>query len=747
MKVKFSVYLLLLLIPFSVFGQIKISVLDEQLRPISGVVLLSSDPKIEQVSDASGIVELQGNFLKEVLLSHVAYQDEYIQNLSTGTYRFVLKPQVNTLDQVEVQGFGSSTKLNQVAGAIRKFEASELDRFDQQSLVRPLNLTPGIRFEERAGASYRVSIRGSSLRSPFGIRNVKVYWNGIPFTDAGGNTFLNLLDRQNMNGLEVIKGPAGSMFGAGTGGVMKFQSTNYAGLINSVMTHFSAGSFGYLRYGVQANSTTEKASWTAKFVHHESAGYREHNALKKDVLEVNGLLFSSPSRTLETAFIYSDLFYEIPGGLTKDQFDDDPTQARPRSASQNASIDHQMALLKLGQDYRFGNGLSNNTQLFGSIRRFKNPFILDYKQEEETRLGVRSVVEFSKNPEKMSIFAGVEAQVAWLAADNFGNVGGERDTIRFADELTNTDFTTFINAHYFISSTWKLEAGLSYANTVYDIDRTIDRINNTPQSFNKRFDPSLNPRVAVSKLFNDQLSAHFSVSIGYSVPTTLEVRTNEGSINEALQPERGVNYEFNLRGGGAGFSYDLSLFHFDLTESITTFTQQDGVVLFRNAGQLKQQGAELELLKPWFTKEKGLFQQLSSRLALTYHNFEFKNYQSGGDDFSGNALTGTAPWIVGFSTDAKLTAGLFINFSYLYTDAIPLNDENTVFADPYTMVFTKLGWRKAWPNFDAEISFGVDNLLNENYSLGNDLNAFGGRYFQPAPTRSFSVDLIIKRKK
>jgi iron complex outermembrane receptor protein len=47
--------------------------------------------------------------------------------------------------------------------------------------------------EERSPGSYRLNIRGSSLRSPFGVRNVKIYYNNIPFTDPGGNTYLNSL--------------------------------------------------------------------------------------------------------------------------------------------------------------------------------------------------------------------------------------------------------------------------------------------------------------------------------------------------------------------------------------------------------------------------------------------------------------------------------------------------------------------------------------------------------------------------
>src|SRR5690606_4930551 len=53
-------------------------------------------------------------------------------------------------------------------------------------LVSALNTVPGVRMEERSPGSYRLSIRGSLLRSPFGIRNIKVYMDEMPLTDAGG---------------------------------------------------------------------------------------------------------------------------------------------------------------------------------------------------------------------------------------------------------------------------------------------------------------------------------------------------------------------------------------------------------------------------------------------------------------------------------------------------------------------------------------------------------------------------------
>ena len=74
-------------------------------------------------------------------------------------------------------------------------------------------LIPFLAFERSPG-SYRLSVRGSLLRSPWGVRNVKVYMDEFPLTDAGGNTYLNLIDTRSINRIEVLKGPHGGLFGA-----------------------------------------------------------------------------------------------------------------------------------------------------------------------------------------------------------------------------------------------------------------------------------------------------------------------------------------------------------------------------------------------------------------------------------------------------------------------------------------------------------------------------------------------------
>jgi len=131
-------------------------------------------------------------------------------------------------------------------------------------------------------------------------------------------------------------------------------------------------------------------------------------------------------------------------------------------------------------------------------------------------------------------------------------------------------------------------------------------------------------------------------------------------------------------------------------------------------------------------------QELALTHSYTGHFFKFKNYSQNENDFSGNKLTGVPPHTVVNQLDIKTKPGFYLNFTHQWVDEIPLNDANTVMQDTYHLVNTRLGWRNSLGvNWDVEIYAGIDNLLDKAYSLGNDLNAFGGRYFQPAPPRNY----------
>src|SRR5690606_14782843 len=177
--------------------------------------------------------------------------------------------------------------------SIAVWKPEALQRYSNTSFLPAVNLVPGVRMEERSPGSVRCAIRGSYLRSPFGVRNVKAYWNSLPFTDGGGNTYLNLLDFGSVGGLEIIKGPGGSLYGAGTGGVLLIQSPFSRD--NKLDVSAVVGSYGLRRYNLAGEIHNTKTHFKIGYAHQKSTGYREQTGMQRDALhaDVSFLLSSN----------------------------------------------------------------------------------------------------------------------------------------------------------------------------------------------------------------------------------------------------------------------------------------------------------------------------------------------------------------------------------------------------------------------------------------------------------------------
>ncbi len=712
----------------------------ENGMPVIGATVTVIDSQTQIVSDSSGVINLSVSE-GSLLINHVAYETRRIDLSKISGNAILLDPSTKQLDEVIVRGYDLDSKLLDNAGPISIISPLEFQRYNEASAVPVLNSVPGVRMEERSTGSYRISIRGSLLRSPFGVRNVKVYWNDIPFTEPNGNTPFNLLDINNMGKIEVIKGPAGSIYGAGTGGAINIQGVKAPFDKQLLNTSISIGSFNTQRYQTTFLSGSEEANLSVNLTRHTSDGYRDHSELSRNVGQLLGHFRISPKRTLSTSLLFSDLDYQIPGGLNQVQYDENPRQSRPGSISQDASIDINTFQVGLAQDYQFSDHASNVTSIYGLGSVFRNPFITDYKRESQQALGGRSRFLIDGKLASMDFRAnvGAEFQTSFTSARNFGNVMGQPDTIRFDDEIRATQSIIFAQIQLYLQPDLILVTGVSANNLKYKVDRLINAISGSPSVIEREFDTEVSPRVGLTKKLG-RMAVHASVSSGFSPPTLAEFRTNEGSLNTALQAERGVNYELGLRGTTAQnrLNFDLALFSFRLKETIVTQTAPSGVVIFSNAGETLQPGAELFLSYDLLNEEQPGFVEARVRTSYTYHKFEFKDYIKRQNDFSGNELTGVAPNIVVSSLDLKIKGGIYTFLTHNYTDRIPLNDANDVYSSSYNLVELKVGWQqKVRSKLELNLFVGANNLFDEKLSLGNDLNPFGGRYFQPAPGRNY----------
>jgi len=255
------------------------------------------------------------------------------------------------------------------------------------------------------------------------------------------------------------------------------------------------------------------------------------------------------------------------------------------------------------------------------------------------------------------------------------------------------------------------------------------------------------PRLAISYQISSNFIWRASVSRGYSSPTTTEIRPTDQVINNSLQAEDGINYEtgFRLRNADESMFLDVSVFYYDLHNAILPQQDSTGATHYINAGDTHQPGFELYFADWLISRNNADFiRGLQFNASLTFDHFTFANYIEAPNNYSGNKLTGVPQQVIIASLQTKFPANLYLFTQYNYTSRLPLNDANSAYAPAYNLVQLKAGWEGRTGKARLSLFAGIDNLLNQKYSLGNDLNAVGSRYFNAAAPRNYYAGMTVR---
>lgn len=669
--------------------------------------------------------------------------------------RNTLKTDTNKLKTVTVKGYLSDQPMLSVPASVSVISPAQLKLQPDISLVSAVNTVPGVRMEERSPGSYRLSVRGSLLRSPFGIRDVKIYYDELPLTDAGGNTYLNAIDFNSVQGIEVLKGPDGSLFGANSGGVVLISPVNRYDNTSFVTAGLSGGSYGLVHENVGLQNVSKNNQFNFNQSYETAHGYRVHSDMYRNYFQASDKLTYGNNNSLKVLGFYSDLSYETPGGLTQAQAAVDPTAARPSTPAvpgsivQHASITNKMTYGGAVNEWHITSNIRNIFAVYGTYVNFTNPFITNYEQRYETTFGMRTYFEFTGTPkDSFNWKANVGMEWSQTNADNndYGNRAGVRDTAQSLDKVNTGQHFFFARYEETLYNRLHVEAAASLNFYGYDFRNVYPR---AQISFTKQtFSPQVMPRLALSYQITDNFVWRASVSRGYSTPTSAEIRPSNNIINTSLEAQYGWNYEtgFRLRNNDETMLFDVSAFYYRLNNAIVRRLTAQETEYYTNSGDIKQPGLEL-YFTDWLIKqrESGFIRGLQIGESLTISKFTFGNYSDATKSYAGNELTGVPRDVSVASLQLKFPEHLYLYAQYNHTARIPLNEANTFYAPSYNLVQTKIGWEhKLSDRSRLEIFGGIDNLLNEKYSLGDDLDAVGNRFFNPSALRNYYAGFNIR---
>ncbi|MHA4808376.1 TonB-dependent receptor [Flavitalea flava] len=684
--------------------------------------------------------------------SSLSAQSDQPENLSTDSLT------IRSLKEVVVKGYAQNRKLIDVGAPVSFVGKASLDRFSNTNILQALNTTPGVRMEERSPGSYRLNIRGSSLRSPFGVRDIKIYWNEIPLTDPGGNTYLNQLGFYNFQSVEIIKGTAGSLYGAGIGGAVLINSMP-AAWQNGVSADYVGGSFHNNSMNVNLRLGDTDRRNMISYSHQTSDGYRAQSQMRRDILSWETLLKTNDKQTIHAYILYGDLFYQTPGALNLAEYNKAPRSARPPAGGQPGAVQTKAAIYQknftagFSNEYQFNEHWENTTAVYGAYTDFTNPGIRVYEIRQEPHFGGRTVFQYKAplGSGLLQLNAGAEAQKGFFETRDYKNVLGSQDSLQTDDHINNWQYLLFGQADWRMKGGWTLTAGASFNKSSVNLTRTSV----LPSVTNKiNFNNKVAPRIAVLKKISAGLSLYASAARGFSTPTVQELQKSNGIVGPPLQPEDGFDYELGARGSlfNNKFYFDINAFYFHLNKTIVQRIDTAGVAYSINAGGTNQHGLESFLSYQLADHPRRFFSNARIWVSHTWHDFHYRDFIQKGSDYSGNRLPSVPPQSAVAGLDLALRPGFYLNATYTYADRIALNDANSAYAGSYNLLGGRIGYRKGLGSkLRLDIFCGVDNLFDTRYSLGNDINAAAAtpasaRYYNAAPGINYFAGLSLNFK-
>ncbi len=657
-----------------------------------------------------------------------------------------LQPPDSTLvlQNIVVNAYENSRKLIDVPAAVSLVSHNDLSRFSNTSVLSAMNDNPGVRMEQRSPGSYRLSIRGSSLNSPFGVRNVKVYYYGIPYTDPSGNTYLNQLGFYNFNSIEIIKGPAGSIYGAGTGGVVLLNNAPEQSA-PGVTLSYETGSYDLNNLNAHVVLGNDSSRNILNYQHQTSHGYRDHTAMRRDVFTWDGYMKSTSHSILQAHFLYADLYYQTPGALNLSEYTVNPKAARPAAAGFPSAGESQAAFYQktflAGFSYEndFARNWKHTTYIYGAYTKTTNPSFRNYGRTTEPHVGGRTVFQYNKQMAAglFTFNGGAEFQQSYNTQRIYDNNHGQTDSLQTDDEIFNYQGFVFAQGDLELHSGWTFTAGASLNR--YGLH--FSRLSDVPAvTDNRKFSTQLTPRFAVLKKLTDHFALYGSIANAFSPPTTSEILPSTNVFNTTLQAEKGFDYEFGSRGSliHSKLFYDINAFFYRIRDAIVQRQDPGGADYFVNAGSGKENGLETFLSYELINHPTGWITHSVIRLSDTWNGFHYKDFKQLSADYSGNRIPGVAAQTLSVAADFFSRTGLYGNINFFHSSRISLNDAGTAYSSPYDLLGIKIGYKTLHTRKVLwEIFGGADNLLNEKYSLGDDINAAGGRYYNAAAPRNF----------
>jgi iron complex outermembrane receptor protein len=232
-------------------------------------------------------------------------------------------------------GVAAPTPLNRPVGEVLTSVGREgiIENRAATTVADVLRNSPGVTVRQGNGPrDIVISIRGNNARSTGVNRNMVVLEDGFPVTQADGTSRFDLTDPRAYSRIDVFRGPQSAFFGNyATGGALNFV-TRRGAEINGVEYGVDAGSFGYLNNYATVGGVSGPFEYSLFTSDTRGNGFLSHNSFDTQTINFLGTYTPTPDNRFTLKIINNEVFTNLPGRASLDQFALNPFQRGCASA-------------------------------------------------------------------------------------------------------------------------------------------------------------------------------------------------------------------------------------------------------------------------------------------------------------------------------------------------------------------------------------------------------------------------------
>jgi iron complex outermembrane receptor protein len=628
-----------------------------------------------------------------------------------------------------------SHELEQVPGGASFIDAEEVKRGRASTLSDALGFAPGVFVQPRYGSEEsRLSIRGSGLQRTFHGRGLKLLQDGVPLNLADGGFDFQAVEPLVSRYVEVFRGANGLEYGSSTlGGAINYVSQSGYDA-SRAQGRVETGAFGYLRGQASSGGVAGPADYYASLSHFAQDGFRDHS--DQNTQRFFGNLGYRLRDDRETRFYLTAVRTdsELPGNLTKAQLAGDPSQAAAGNLALDQKRDFDLLRLANRTSFVLSEGSRVDVGSFWSYKSLDHPifqvldqvsndFGVDVRYEKEAEIGSR----------QHRLTVGLAPSMGFLNDNRFRNVAGRRGERTAQGKTESTNLDLYAEDRIQVSSRLAMVAGAqaSWAGRDFEDEFLRDGDQTDSQSFS-----GISPKLGMFWDASPDVAVFGNVSRVFEPPSFGELTNVGGDGLLALDAQTGTSVDLGTRGTAGHASWDLVLYHAWIDDEL--LSQNDGLgnpLGTVNAGKTIHAGIEAGF-NLRFGAPDGSF---VLRQVYNWSRFRFDGDPVYGD----NQLAGLPEHFYRADFLYERASGLYGGPNVEWVpEKYPVDHANTLFADPYTLLGVKVGYRakSGWAGFVEG-----KNLTDETYAATTGVlaNARGldSAQFLPGDGRSVFAGL------